>query len=620
MTETNSIYSKLNVSLHFDENKEFFNKYSPNDEVDPSECVNRILFILRLYQNWVNHQIQNQQQENMTIMDIYDIIDLELSDNYNINYFLNDFRYITYHNRDCIRNIDEELLDCNQRRQLFFGSSLASSGGNDDSLSKSILIQDLLDGLHEWIYHTVHVKLEQFIPNKENESDDDEIEDESKTIFLIDEGVKAFGEYMKNKMSSSTRYRSNRSNNSRYNDQNVLNSKFMTTSYNDNAIQQHQTTPNKEKQTKTGGKNDTLSALAIYQQQVYDNEQLMNKQKGSEHTNTAHVEERKGEDYPDVYDLDNSQSNSFIDYVFEEIHRGGKIDAGLLSKFELFLVSELYDSDAIEYDVSEIKRLKESSNILSAVGHNGILTQILIRFCDKRASLGSIYDAGYRFFYWPYYKDIEAEYHTLSVHPGGYQYTEGNSGYSIKHWYIPQKYKDLKYELLFNKIYQFTSDHFDDILNKSIIKLESWKKDAQCRKLESWNTDFEKPWGIKYKQPISVQHIMSILFYTNFSKQSAAFSATFRRNSPFEADESLKSRNREYWHWSKLLREAIECFGKTMGDEYDAGLKMLYHGVSSSLIFDSTFINICGPLSTTAGLFCFQFILVLKMKTNNGII
>ena len=50
------------------------------------------------------------------------------------------------------------------------------------------------------------------------------------------------------------------------------------------------------------------------------------------------------------------------------------------------------------------------------------------------------------------------------------------------------------------------------------------------------------------------------------------------------------------------MRETIECFGQNMDDVCD-DLHVLYHGVSRSLIFDSTFIKICGPLSTTAGLF-----------------
>ena len=94
---------------------------------------------------------------------------------------------------------------------------------------------------------------------------------------------------------------------------------------------------------------------------------------------------------------------------------------------------------------------------------------------------------------------------------------------------------------------------------------------------------------------------MCLLFYTNFSDHSAAFSRTFRRKHGFESDESLKARNREFWHWSKLLRETVECYGEMFG-EVNEKLPTLWHGVSLELIFDSTYIKLCGPLSTTAGL------------------
>ena len=121
-----------------------------------------------------------------------------------------------------------------------------------------------------------------------------------------------------------------------------------------------------------------------------------------------------------------------------------------LSKFIEFLVNESYDSDSIDYDVKDMK----SSNILLNTNNNNeedVLSEILVRFCAKRASQGSIYDAGHRFFYWPYYKDIDEEYNVLGVGSGGDQWLEGNEGYSIKYWYIPQKYEDLKQELFYNK-------------------------------------------------------------------------------------------------------------------------------------------------------------------------
>ena len=76
---------------------------------------------------------------------------------------------------------------------------------------------------------------------------------------------------------------------------------------------------------------------------------------------------------------------------------------------------------------------------------------------------------------------MDTEYNLLSVHSNGYQYLEGNPGYTIQHWYIPQKYKNLKAELLCNRIHRFTSDQFDDILQESTAKLQSWIKDSNCR-------------------------------------------------------------------------------------------------------------------------------------------
>jgi hypothetical protein len=59
----------------------------------------------------------------------------------------------------------------------------------------------------------------------------------------------------------------------------------------------------------------------------------------------------------------------------------------------------------------------------------------------------------------------------------------------------------------------------------------------------------------------------------------------------------MKKRHREYAIWARLLRETVEAFGTTM---QDSNIKWFYHGVSDTLIFDSTSIKLCGPVSATA--------------------
>ena len=97
-----------------------------------------------------------------------------------------------------------------------------------------------------------------------------------------------------------------------------------------------------------------------------------------------------------------------------------------------------------------------------------------------------------------------------------------------------------------------------------------------------------------------MEHIVSILLYTNFSELSYLFSATYRKTHEYEEDEDMLSRHQEYGNWGRLLRETVECFGRSMSK---SNVKTFFHGVSSTLIFNSTAIRLCGPVSTTSSMF-----------------
>ena len=61
------------------------------------------------------------------------------------------------------------------------------------------------------------------------------------------------------------------------------------------------------------------------------------------------------------------------------------------------------------------------------------------------------------------------------------------------------------------------------------------------------------------------------------------------------------------------LRELVECWGHTMQYPDRADIKVFYHGISSSMLFDSTSIRLCGPVSTTLGMLlaCFLALFLL---------
>ena len=72
---------------------------------------------------------------------------------------------------------------------------------------------------------------------------------------------------------------------------------------------------------------------------------------------------------------------------------------------------------------------------------------------------------------------------------------------------------------------------------------------------------------IKAGTPISIQHIISIILYCDFSKYSTKFSESFRKLYPYETIHSVKKRNQDYWWQSKLFKEVVEYYGLTGSKE-----------------------------------------------------
>eukprot|EP01084_Bolivina_argentea_P149206 260686_1 len=110
--------------------------------------------------------------------------------------------------------------------------------------------------------------------------------------------------------------------------------------------------------------------------------------------------------------------------------------------------------------------------------------------------------------------------------------------------------------------------------------------------------EFETLYCIKRGSPITLQHILAIMFYTNFSELSAAFSQSFRKLTDDEDDNILLQRHSQYAHWAKYLREALDLWG-TNFFESKACKPVFYHGLSSKMLFGGYNQHFCSPTSTT---------------------
>ena len=127
-------------------------------------------------------------------------------------------------------------------------------------------------------------------------------------------------------------------------------------------------------------------------------------------------------------------------------------------------------------------------------------------------------------------------------------------------------------------------------------------------------------YDIKRKQPITQQHLMSVILYCNFDTLSYEFSRTFRKNSKKENLNDLKKRNAEFAIWSRLLRETVECYGETM---LYSKIRRYYHGINGKLVFPSFITRFSSPTSLTvqmavATIFAREKGIILELERGNG--
>eukprot|EP01084_Bolivina_argentea_P123840 219460_1 len=287
------------------------------------------------------------------------------------------------------------------------------------------------------------------------------------------------------------------------------------------------------------------------------------------------------------------------------------------SKWDEFIEDEEFDTDSIEYDCIHggknaniyyfFKSICDDINAL-------VYFQMISRMVSKNIDVE--YAFGQAFCYWEKDKDTK--------------------------WFITPKYLDLKQEILahlplehFNNIYFKAKTYLNESntlkkmkstyhchMNGGGITLPSGAHQTVCY-------GFVYVHDLPFHSPLQIGHIMAVLFYTNFTELSYNFSKSFRKLEDNETDESLKKRNSVWCNMSKLLREAVECYGDDIGSDlqpkpntYDKTKDVYFHGVSY-LYFNKFVANLSGPTSTTmqievASIFAKDGGLILELQRHSG--
>ena len=213
------------------------------------------------------------------------------------------------------------------------------------------------------------------------------------------------------------------------------------------------------------------------------------------------------------------------------------------------------------------------------------------------------FSIGYRFYYWPFYQDLDV----LPVN----EYKEGkitdHSGYKVKDLYVQKKHGSFKDEIM-----NYT--HLDiDEYNVMMLKAKEYL-DTETVKCITANTRYApKHYGIDDDSELRTDNLIALILYTDFTTLSSKFTASFRKISTFETLDSVKTRNRNYWWLSKILRETVELYGECRFIDGLCG--PFYCGMSYLMTVPSFAIRLCSPTSTSK-----QIQVATKFSGDSGVI
>eukprot|EP01083_Nonionella_stella_P101748 288722_1 len=295
----------------------------------------------------------------------------------------------------------------------------------------------------------------------------------------------------------------------------------------------------------------------------------------------------------------------FLDHMMQNLLATVSVQEDILFVYK-YLMDAQYDTDTIQYDISN-----ENGNICGHIPNKTCLASIK-ETADAAKLHSSSFSIGFRFYYWPFYKGrkqvpVEEQY------KGN---VDDHGGYDVSDLFVEQKYSSFKEEIAHYGHLNMVQYH-----KKVTVKANSYKDTdivKQTKRFESKDYYISKlHYDIAVGSILGYEHLVSLILYTDFSQLSADFSRSFRKTSAFEPLSLVKRRNRKYWWLSKLLREAVECFGRCKDQrDTNAGLAgPFYCGTSRVMVIPQFNIRLYSPTSTSK-----QIEIALKFSGAKGMV
>lgn len=160
--------------------------------------------------------------------------------------------------------------------------------------------------------------------------------------------------------------------------------------------------------------------------------------------------------------------------------------------------------------------------------------------------------------------------------------------------------------------------HLDMNTYKELVIAKAWElmKSDLVKSMKANDYDDDLHYGIAKGTAITIDNIISLILYCDFTQYCTSFSSTFRTIG-YETIDQTKKRNSAYWFQSKLFRETVELYGhngqKWASDRAEKG--PFFTGLNCVLAIPSFNLRLNSPTSTSK-----QIEVSIKFAKRSGMI
>ena len=212
---------------------------------------------------------------------------------------------------------------------------------------------------------------------------------------------------------------------------------------------------------------------------------------------------------------------------------------------------------------------------------------------------------GRRYYYWKWYKGNTSE---------DWRCNEGRTFNSL---YIPSKYDNLKEEMTHNKICTISPETWSIIC----VKAEQYRTESNVIRAIQSQGDELCHYGIGDGETLHREHLIALILHTDHKEMANYLMTTTRKSKGNGRDGrdgvkkvseyTFKRKLRNFHHWNKYLREAVELYGTPMAD---SRISTFYVAISNAVLFESFSARFAAPTSTTTQL------QIMSLCTTDGLV